>query len=113
MMKRRAVSARPAPSHPCRLWATRFSRQPGGGCGACPLGKARWGLHDMTRLQKLLCSVAFLFSAAPLAAHADAQSDLVARGEYVTTAADCEACHTTPGGQTFACGRAFVSRFGA
>ena len=25
-------------------------------------------------------------------------ADLVARGKYLTTAADCEACHTAPGG---------------
>jgi mono/diheme cytochrome c family protein len=66
----------------------------------------------MRLMQKLLSTMAFLLSAAPLAAHADAQSDLVARGQYVTTAADCEACHTTPGGQPFAGGRAFVLPFG-
>ena len=55
----------------------------------------------------------FLIAAAgPRPARADAQSDLVARGQYITRAADCEACHTAPGGQPFAGGRAFVLPFG-
>jgi len=33
--------------------------------------------------------------------------DLVARGEYLTRAADCQPCHTAPGGKPFAGGRAF------
>jgi mono/diheme cytochrome c family protein len=37
---------------------------------------------------------------------------LVARGEYIATAADCIACHTTDGGQSFAGGRAFKLPFG-
>jgi mono/diheme cytochrome c family protein len=50
---------------------------------------------------------------APLLAHADAQSDAVARGQYITRAADCEACHTEPGGgKPFAGGRPFVLPFG-
>ena len=28
-------------------------------------------------------------------------ADLVARGKHLTIAADCEACHTTPGGKPF------------
>jgi mono/diheme cytochrome c family protein len=36
-----------------------------------------------------------------------AQADLVARGEYLTRAADCVACHTAPGGKPFAGGLAF------
>jgi len=36
-----------------------------------------------------------------------AQADLVTRGEYLTRAADCEACHTVPGGKHFAGGLAF------
>ena len=36
-----------------------------------------------------------------------AQADLVARGEYLARAADCEACHTAPGGNHFAGGLAF------
>jgi mono/diheme cytochrome c family protein len=37
---------------------------------------------------------------------------LVARGEYLTKAADCVACHTVPGGQPFAGGLAFRLPFG-
>jgi mono/diheme cytochrome c family protein len=36
-----------------------------------------------------------------------AGSDLLARGEYLTRAADCAACHTAPGGKPFAGGLAF------
>jgi mono/diheme cytochrome c family protein len=43
----------------------------------------------------------------PITAHAQAPSEQIARGEYVTRAADCAACHTLPGGQPFTGGRAF------
>jgi mono/diheme cytochrome c family protein len=46
--------------------------------------------------------------AAPELDHADA----LARGEYITRMADCEACHTAKGGASFAGGRAFVLPFG-
>lgn len=36
-----------------------------------------------------------------------ANAGLVARGEYLTRAADCAACHTAPGGRPFAGGLAF------
>jgi mono/diheme cytochrome c family protein len=39
-------------------------------------------------------------------------SALVAKGEYLTKAADCAACHTAPGGERFAGGRAFKLPFG-
>jgi len=39
-------------------------------------------------------------------------SALVAKGEYLTKAADCAACHTAPGGEPFAGGRAFQLPFG-
>lgn len=39
-------------------------------------------------------------------------SDLIARGEYLTRAADCAACHTAKGGKPFAGGRAFRLPFG-
>nr|WP_199040653.1 c-type cytochrome [Dyella sp. ASV24] len=39
-------------------------------------------------------------------------SSQMARGEYLVRAADCEACHTTPGGQPFAGGVAFKLPFG-
>jgi mono/diheme cytochrome c family protein len=38
--------------------------------------------------------------------------DLVARGRYLTQAADCEMCHTRDGGPRFAGGRAFQTPFG-
>jgi mono/diheme cytochrome c family protein len=39
-------------------------------------------------------------------------AELVARGEYLTVAADCAACHTTKGGKPFAGGLAFKLPFG-
>jgi len=39
-------------------------------------------------------------------------ADLVKRGEYLTHAADCQACHTAPGGTPFAGGFAFNMPFG-
>jgi mono/diheme cytochrome c family protein len=42
-----------------------------------------------------------------------ANASLVERGQYLTRAADCIACHTTEGGQPFAGGRAFVLPFGS
>jgi mono/diheme cytochrome c family protein len=41
-----------------------------------------------------------------------ANASLIERGEYLTRAADCVACHTTQGGQPFSGGRAFVLPFG-
>jgi mono/diheme cytochrome c family protein len=41
-----------------------------------------------------------------------AQASLIERGAYLTHAADCEACHTAPGGTRFAGGLAFVLPFG-
>jgi|HubBroStandDraft_4_1064222.scaffolds.fasta_scaffold143732_2 mono/diheme cytochrome c family protein len=40
------------------------------------------------------------------------QADARTRGEYITRMADCEACHTTTGGEPFAGGRPFVLPFG-
>lgn len=39
-------------------------------------------------------------------------ASLIQRGEYLTRAADCQACHSTEGGQPFAGGRPFVLPFG-
>jgi mono/diheme cytochrome c family protein len=39
-------------------------------------------------------------------------ASLVERGEYLTRAADCVACHTVKGGEPFTGGRAFVLPFG-
>ncbi len=41
-----------------------------------------------------------------------ANADLVKRGAYLTHAADCQACHTAPGGVPFAGGFAFNMPFG-
>lgn len=41
-----------------------------------------------------------------------ADKDLVTRGEYLAHAADCQACHTEPGGTPFAGGFAFNMPFG-
>jgi mono/diheme cytochrome c family protein len=41
-----------------------------------------------------------------------AQASLIQRGAYLAHAADCEACHTAPGGAPFAGGLAFVLPFG-
>lgn len=41
-----------------------------------------------------------------------ASASLIQRGEYLTRAADCVACHTKEGGQPFAGGRPFVLPFG-
>jgi mono/diheme cytochrome c family protein len=38
--------------------------------------------------------------------------NVIARGRYLTEAADCEVCHTREGGEPFAGGRAFKSPFG-
>jgi mono/diheme cytochrome c family protein len=50
---------------------------------------------------------------APAIAGAPADADIVARGEYLTQAADCIACHTVPGSsKKFAGGVAFRLPFG-
>jgi mono/diheme cytochrome c family protein len=50
---------------------------------------------------------------APLLVGAPAAADVLARGEYLTKAADCVACHTAPeGGKPYAGGLPFVLPFG-
>jgi mono/diheme cytochrome c family protein len=39
-------------------------------------------------------------------------NDILSRGEYLARAGDCVACHTAPGGATFAGGRAMPTPFG-
>jgi len=41
-----------------------------------------------------------------------AGGDAITRGQYLTRAADCVACHTAPRGKQFAGGRAFKLPFG-
>jgi len=49
----------------------------------------------------------------PIGVPAELRSgDAIARGKYLTQAADCEVCHTREGGQAFAGGRAFTTPFG-
>ncbi len=53
------------------------------------------------------------YSGHPTGVPADFQAtDAIARGRYLTQAADCQACHTTEGGKPFAGGRPFVTDFG-
>jgi mono/diheme cytochrome c family protein len=59
----------------------------------------------------------FFFWPAPLppalpSAAQPAGTALIAKGEYLTQAADCAACHTAPGGQPFAGGLPFNLPFG-
>ncbi|MDB5446510.1 MAG: cytochrome c [Phenylobacterium sp.] len=63
----------------------------------------------------LVAVAAFLFWPAPPAPAVAAQPatpELVQRGAYVATAADCVACHTAAGGVPYAGGRAFRLPFG-
>jgi mono/diheme cytochrome c family protein len=41
-----------------------------------------------------------------------ARADVVTRGQYLERAAECEGCHTAPGGQAFAGGRPFQTAYG-
>jgi mono/diheme cytochrome c family protein len=53
------------------------------------------------------------YSGHPTGVPADFQgSEQLARGKYLIQAADCQACHTTEGGQPFAGGRPFDTQFG-
>jgi mono/diheme cytochrome c family protein len=62
------------------------------------------------RITTVAGAVVLLASARALAT--EPAPDLVARGKYLATAADCVACHTVPGGTPFAGGRAFALPFG-
>jgi mono/diheme cytochrome c family protein len=58
-------------------------------------------------------SLAAYKGASPVGVPAELRSgDPIARGRYLTEAADCEVCHTHEGGQPFAGGRAFKTPFG-
>lgn len=50
--------------------------------------------------------------AAPAAAQGNAAQDAVARGAYLVRAGGCFSCHTAPGGQELAGGRALKTPFG-
>src|ERR1700712_3066886 len=51
-------------------------------------------------------------AAAPKATASLPQSQIIRQGEYVATAADCAACHTTKGGAAFAGGYSIQSPMG-
>jgi mono/diheme cytochrome c family protein len=60
-----------------------------------------------------LISHAVAVAAAVIGVHASAaDSDLIARGKYLTTAGDCVACHSLPGGKPFAGGLALPTPIG-
>lgn len=63
----------------------------------------------MNASQQLL----LLVTAATLSLAANADDAQVRNGEYMARAADCVACHTTPGGKPFAGGREFKLPFGS
>lgn len=73
-----------------------------------------WILAAIVVAGFIFAGVVLLWPAPPLPAvnAAPASPELVAQGRYVATAADCVACHTVPGGQAFAGGRAFRLPFG-
>ncbi len=62
---------------------------------------------------KLISNLLTLASAALLAQAAYAQDNSLAKGEYLTRAANCVACHTVSGGQPFAGGVEFKLPFGS
>ncbi|WP_341304452.1 cytochrome c [Pseudomonas sp. TMP25] len=62
---------------------------------------------------KLISNLLMLASAALLAHAVYAQDDSLAKGEYLTRAANCVACHTVPGGEPFAGGVEFKLPFGS
>jgi len=67
-----------------------------------------------SRLRGLLLAVSLcgMPLAAASAQQSAAGSDLVARGKYLATAADCAACHTAPGGKTYGGGYALATPMG-
>lgn len=65
------------------------------------------------RMRTLIAAAALALAAPAGVAHADGQSfELIERGRYVATAADCVACHTKPGGKPYAGGVALQTPFG-
>ena len=57
-------------------------------------------------------ALSLLGGLAALPARADQPGDAVARGKYLATMGDCEACHTAPGGTPFAGGLLMNTPFG-
>jgi mono/diheme cytochrome c family protein len=74
-----------------------------------------WSIVAAVVVVGVVAALAIMFwpaPAAPTVAPQQATPQLVARGQYLATAADCVACHTTAGGQAYAGGRAFKLPFG-
>ena len=76
--------------------------------------RVRWILGALVVAGLVFAGAVLLWPAPPLPTvnAAAASPGLVAQGRYVATAADCAPCHTVPGGQPFAGGRAFTLPFG-
>ncbi|MDR6632613.1 mono/diheme cytochrome c family protein [Phyllobacterium sp. 1468] len=67
----------------------------------------------MSRLTTFAIIIAGALSHSGMAfAQNTSDGDLAKRGEYLTRAADCEACHTVPGDKPYVGGRAFELPFG-
>ncbi len=76
-----------------------------------------WAILGSLAALALIAAAAFFFwPAAQETAVASADqptgASLIARGEYLAHAGDCEACHTKPGGKPYAGGLAFRLPFG-
>jgi mono/diheme cytochrome c family protein len=63
-------------------------------------------------MSRLLAGLAFLMLVAAPAAQAGDTADLIARGKYLATAADCVGCHTSDPAKPFAGGVALQTPFG-
>src|ERR1700683_3072179 len=68
-----------------------------------------WGKGPRKVLGLLLACCA---STATYPQSATSSANAIGRGEYLARAGDCIACHTTPGGNLFAGGRAMPTPFG-
>jgi mono/diheme cytochrome c family protein len=69
-------------------------------------------MNGPAQMRTAIAALLALLAFAPFVARADSEADMIARGQYVTRAADCDACHTGPGGVSFTGGRPFKLPFG-
>jgi len=67
----------------------------------------------MNIIKPLLIGASFSIALLSQTAMAQADTDLINQGKYLTDAADCVACHITPGGKAFAGGLEFKLPFGS
>jgi mono/diheme cytochrome c family protein len=72
----------------------------------------RWSMAVLAICGFLACTQAEADDVKAGADAAASSADLVARGRYLATAADCAACHTAPGGRPFAGGDAITTPLG-